>query len=94
MIKLRQSYDNHVINLMIFWKCPPPWLRNLYQVAKYGKKIEIYLKPRPSRYNWKIFSTVDMTLNFDLDLSKVNGNILAHHAERLCRIGLELSEKS
>jgi len=31
-----------------------------------------YLKARPSYYKWKIISTAVLTLNFDLDLSKIN----------------------
>ena len=34
-----------------------------------------YLKPQPSYYKWKIFSTAVLTLNFDLDLWKVNSAI-------------------
>jgi len=30
-----------------------------------------YLRPQPSYYKWKIFSTALLTLNFDLDLSKL-----------------------
>ena len=41
--------------------------------------INIYLKPQPSYYEWKIFTTAVLTLNFDLDLSEVNSDIWYIH---------------
>jgi len=40
-----------------------------HHTAKFGEDT---VKPRPSCYNLKISSTAVMTLNFDLDLTKVS----------------------
>ena len=58
----------------------------------------MYINPRPIYYNWYVFSTADLTLNVDLDLSNVNRDINTD-TEHLCRISLKsnlyrLSEKS
>ena len=52
--------------------------------------------PRPSYYRWDIFSTMLLTLNFDLDLCKVDSDIWQRrltYVISLVKIGLSLFEK-
>jgi len=63
---------------------PPSWI--LSTVIFHAKIITLflsdckiwwrYLKPRPSYNKWKIFSMAVLTLSFDLDLWKVNSEML------------------
>jgi len=44
-----------------------------YRIAKCGEH-----KPQPSYCKWKISSTTDLTMNFDLHLSKCRPNMTFH----------------
>jgi len=57
----------------------------LWMIAQYLLDCPIYLKLRPSYYDLKIFSTAVLTLNFDLDLSKLKVKF-GIDAEHLCPI--------